>query len=123
MIIESLGLVSRGENRRELQVALSFLLGPIRVESGCISCHLYQDVVNPNGFRFECLWKTELDFRRHLRSEIYKQLLILMELSAEPPTVQFHTISDTQGMELVHATRQEPGQAPHDSSPESQTFK
>jgi quinol monooxygenase YgiN len=121
MIIESLGLVSRRETRRELQVALSFLLGPTRVESGCVSCHLYQDVVNPNGFRFECFWKTDLDFRRHLRSEIYRQLLILMELSAEPPIVQFHTVSDTQGMELVHATRQEPGPKPDDSAPESQT--
>ncbi len=112
MIIESLGLIARRENRRELQGALSFLLGPTRVESGCVSCHLYQDVSNPNGFRFECLWKTEADFVRHLRSEIYKQLLILMELSAEPPNVQFHVVSETQGLEFVHATRKlEPRQA------------
>jgi hypothetical protein len=31
-------------------------------------------------------------------------------LSAEPPSVEFHTISETHGLEFVHATRQqEPG--------------
>lgn len=105
MIIESLQLVARRESRRELLAALSFLLGPTRVESGCVSCDLYLDGTNPNRFRFECIWKTEADLIWHLRSEIYKQLLILMELSVEKPIVQFHTISQTQGMELVHATR------------------
>jgi quinol monooxygenase YgiN len=105
MIIENLQLVARRENRRELLAALSFLLGPLRVESGCVSCDLYFDGGNPNRFRFECVWKSEADLIWHLRSEIYKQLLILMELSAEQPVVQFHTISQTQGMELVHATR------------------
>jgi hypothetical protein len=42
-----------------------------------------------------------------LRSDSYKQVLILMELGAEPPRLQFHTIADTQGLELVHAVRQQ----------------
>ena len=116
MIIESLSLVARRDNRKELQAALSFLIGPIRVESGCVSCHLYQDIVNPNSFHIECLWKSENDFVRHLRSEIYKQLLILMELGAEPPSVQFHTVSETQGMEFVHATRKQ-GRGPVSDDP------
>lgn len=106
MIIESLGLVAPRDKSKELQTALSYLLGPTRMESGCLACHLYQDVSNPNCYRFECLWETEADFIRHLRSNIYRQVLILMELSAEPPSVQFHTISGTHGLELVHATRQ-----------------
>lgn len=121
MIIESLGLMARRDNRKELQAALSFLIGPTRVESGCVSCHLYQDVVNPNGFRFECSWRSETDFVCHLRSEIYKQLLILMELSAEPPSVQFRTVSETRGLEFVHATRkQEPGPVSDDPTIEFQ---
>lgn len=112
MILERLGLVARRENRRELQAALSFLLGPTRVESGCLSSQLYQDSANPNAFQFECLWMTEEDLVRHLRSEIYRQLLILMELSAEEPIVQFHKISETCGMEFIHTVRnQETGRS------------
>ncbi len=107
MIIESLCMVARRERREELQAGLSFLLGPMRVESGCISCHLYLDVTNPNAFHFECLWKTEADFVRHLRTENYRQFLILTELGAEPPSIQFHTVSATRGLEWVRATRQQ----------------
>jgi quinol monooxygenase YgiN len=107
MIIESVDLLASPENHKELQTALSFPVGPTRVEFGCVSCHLYQNVCDPNGFRFECLWNTEADFVRHLRSDIYKQFLILMELSVEPPCVLFHTIFDTKGLELVHAARQQ----------------
>jgi len=115
MIIESLSLVARRENRRELQAALSYLLGPTRVEAGCVRCQLYQDVSNPNILQFECAWRTEADLLHHLRSEIYKQLLILLELSAEPPNVEFHTVSETHGLEFVHATRQKsPGLAADD---------
>jgi len=107
MIIERLGLVARRENRKELQAALSYLLGPTRVEPGCVSCHLFQDVTNPNGFQFECLWETEAHFVRHVRSEIYRQLLILMELSAQVPSVQFHAVSDTKGLDFVRVNREQ----------------
>ena len=53
----------------------------------------------------KCLWNTESEFLRHLRSDIYRQLLILMELSTEPPQVKFHHVAETHGLELVHATR------------------
>jgi quinol monooxygenase YgiN len=105
MIIETLCLVARRSSRRELETALCFLLGPTQVQAGCVACHLYQDLSNPNSFRFECVWQTEADLVSHLRSETYRQFLILMELSAEQPLVQFHTIANTQGLELVHATR------------------
>ena len=107
VIIESVGFTSRREGRTELQTALSFLLGPTRVESGCLACHLYQDVGNSNRFHFECTWKTEEHLIRHLRSEIFRRILILMELSAEPPSVQFHTVLETRGMEVIHAARRE----------------
>ena len=107
MILESVGFIARRDKTKELQAGLSFLLGPTRVESGCVGCHLYQEVANPNCFRFESVWTTQADFIRHLRSDNYRQVLILMELSSEPPDVQFHTISDTHGLELVHATRQQ----------------
>jgi quinol monooxygenase YgiN len=106
MIIESLSLIARRENRRELLGALSYLLGPTRVEAGCLSCKFHQDVNNPNVLQFEIAWKTEADLLRHLRSDICKQLLVLSELSIEPPRVQFHIVSETHGLEFVHAARQ-----------------
>jgi len=109
MIIESVSLVARPDNRRELELGLSFLLGPIRVEAGCLSCNLFEDVTDLNQFRFECLWDSADDLLRHLRSGVYRQLLILIEMSAAAPSVQFHTISVTQGLEYVEAAREQEG--------------
>ena len=105
MIIESLGLVAHRNSRKELEATLSFLMNPLRAEAGCVTCHLFQDTVDPNSFRFECIWDSEADLIRHLRSEIYRHFLFLMELCVEQPIVQFHSVADTRGLELVHATR------------------
>lgn len=119
MIIESLCLVARPDDRRELQAALSFLLGPVRVEAGCLSCQLYQNATNPDVFYLECAWKSKEHLIAHLRSDNYRQLLILMESGAEPPWVQFHTVSATHGLELVHSSRQhETGQSSGGINPE-----
>jgi quinol monooxygenase YgiN len=105
MIIESLGLIARRDNGRELATALSFLLGPTQAESGCVSCRLYQHVSSPNRFHLECCWTSEADLIRHLRADNYRQFLLVMELSAEPPQLQFHTVAGTRGMDLVQEVR------------------
>jgi hypothetical protein len=42
---------------------------------------------------------------RHLRSEHYKRLLALMDLGSEPPLVEFHTVTETKGLDLIERTR------------------
>jgi quinol monooxygenase YgiN len=105
MIIESLGLTGSSPKQDELGRGLRSLLGPIRVEAGCVDCRLFQDCTNPNAFRLESYWKTEDDLTRHVRSEVYKKLLFLMELGAEPPTIEFHAISQTRGLEFIQMAR------------------
>ena len=106
MIIESVGVSVSLSKREELGRGLSSLLGPTRVEAGCVDCRLYQDVTDPNKFRLETLWRTEDDLERHVRSEGYKKLLFLMELGAEPPSIEFHEVSQTRGLEFIEEVRQ-----------------
>ena len=40
--------------------------------------------------------------QQHLRGQTYRQMLALMEMSARPCVVSFHTIRCTKDMELVH---------------------
>jgi len=42
---------------------------------------------------------------RHLRSEHYKRLLILMDLGSDPPLVQFHIVAETKGLDLIEYAR------------------
>lgn len=83
------------------------MLCPTRVEPGCLRCKLYEDVEDWAAFTLVQEWSTPADFERHLRSETYRRLLMLMELSVGPPEVRYHVISATMGMEAIYAVRGE----------------
>lgn len=107
MILERIVVVVSPKKREDLRRAFSSLLGPTCVEPGCISCDLYQQTGNPNRFCLETRWESDQHLIRYLRSERYKNLLILLELSSEPPLVEFHDVVETKGMEFIRAVREE----------------
>jgi quinol monooxygenase YgiN len=107
VIIERIAVLVAPERREDLRRAFSALLGPTCVEPGCISCDLYQEARDLNRFCLETRWMTDQELIRHLRSEQYRNLLILLELSSEPPLIEFHEVAETRGLELIRAVRQE----------------
>jgi quinol monooxygenase YgiN len=105
MIIESVGVTGSPAKHEELGRGLRSLLGPMRVEAGCVGCRVFQDSTNPNSFRLEALWDSEEDLTQHVRSDVYKKVLILMEMGIEPPTIEFHEVIHTRGMEFIKTAR------------------
>jgi quinol monooxygenase YgiN len=105
-IIEVVDIKTSPEKRDELRRALASLSGPTEAEQGCASCKLYQPLADPSVVRVESHWKTQSDFFRHIRSDAYKKLLVLMELGCEPPTVEFYTVSELRGLGLVKVARE-----------------
>lgn len=105
MIIESIGITASPQKCEELGRALRSLLGPMRVEQGCIDCRLSRDMAEPSAFHLESRWRTKDDLMRHARSERYKRLLLLMEMGAAPPSIEFHDVSTTLGLEFIQAVR------------------
>jgi quinol monooxygenase YgiN len=105
LIIESLRIVVRPAKREELQRALAAWIGPTQVESGCLNCRILQEGCEPHSFCYQAQWKTSDDLMRHLRSEHYRRLLVLMDLGEEPPVVEFHTVSETKGLDLIQHAR------------------
>jgi quinol monooxygenase YgiN len=107
MVIERIAILVAPEKREDLRRAFSSLLGPTGVEPGCISCDLFQEAGNLNRFCLETRWKSDQELIRHLRSEQYKSFLILLELSSEPPLIEFHAVVETRGLELVRSVRED----------------
>jgi quinol monooxygenase YgiN len=105
MIHASVTIVAAPVQRQEVLDALRSLMSPTRVEPGCLDCRLYEDVTAQGAFTLVEDWAQPADFERHLRSEAYRLLLLVMELSAVPPRVRFHEVSRTMGMEAIHAAR------------------
>lgn len=110
-ILAIVAIRSPSEKRDELCRALLSFSGPAEAQRGCTSWRLFQDVSDLNVFRVESRWTTQADLFRHIRSNAYKKFLQLMELGAEPPTIEFYAVSELRGMDLIKVAR-EPSNLP-----------
>ena len=50
-------------------------------------------------------WESRENLERHIKSDPYRIILSLMELSGEPPEIKINTISKTEGLEAIEAIR------------------
>jgi quinol monooxygenase YgiN len=57
-ILVTLKMIVRPERRRDLLETMRGLLEPTRVERGCLSYRLYEDVEDKNTFALMEEWKT-----------------------------------------------------------------
>lgn len=108
MIIEILRISVPSGKGQELGKALSSSVGPIQVQPGCLSCTLCEAWPGQDELQLEARWDSDENLMRHLQSDIYKRLLLLMELSPAPPVVEFFTVVQFRGLDLVRAARPVP---------------
>ena len=50
-----------------------------RYDPGCLSCHIYGDLQEKNVLMLEEVWRSEEDLDLHLRSDEYRNLLLVLE--------------------------------------------
>jgi quinol monooxygenase YgiN len=91
----------RPEKRNNLLETMRGMLEPTRVERGCLSYRLYEDVEDRNTLILVEEWQTQEDLERHIRTDNQRRLLELMELLSEQPELRFNTVSHTVGMGLI----------------------
>lgn len=109
MVIAIVDIRASSKKYGELRKALFSLSGPTEAEAGCKSCQLYQDTSDANVLRIETRWITQGDLLRHIRSDTYKRFLLLMELGSEQPTIEFYTVSELRGLDLIREARAQRG--------------
>jgi hypothetical protein len=54
---------------------------------------------------FEQVWSADEDLNLHIRSDEYRNLLLIMELASQQPEVRFDTISNSTGIETIEKAR------------------
>jgi quinol monooxygenase YgiN len=104
-VLSTLSVVVPLGRRKEALDLLKFLTGPLRYQPRCRSCRAYQCVDNPNKLTLVEEWESRENLEQYIRSHDYRQVLALIDLSAEAPKIRFDTISKTEGMELIEAVR------------------
>jgi quinol monooxygenase YgiN len=93
------------EKRTEVMQTLLSMIGPTENVMGCLSCHASRDIEDKNIFNLIEEWKNREDLDDHIRSDRFSVLLGTKSLLCEPPQIQIHTVSHSQGMETINAVR------------------
>ncbi len=95
MIDATIKLIVPSVKRKEIIQTILAILGPIRLEPGCLSCNCYVDIEAENSFFFKEEWQTGADLDAHLDSVHFGVLLGAMKLLSKEPDIRFNTITST----------------------------
>ncbi len=98
MIIVIIRMKALPEKRLELVQTMASLSGSIRVEAGCRSCEVCQDIVDRNRFFILEEWDTQEHLMAHLKSEHYRVFRGATTLLKEPYERKFHTVFHPVGL-------------------------
>ena len=105
MIIFRITMNAFLEKRTEVMQTLLSMIEPTENEMGCLNCQVYRDIEDENVFSLIEDWKTRKDLDNYIRSARFSVLLGTKSLLCEPPEIQIHTVSHSEGMETVNAVR------------------
>ena len=109
MIIELMSISVSLAREDQIGEALESFVGPIEVQPGCLGCRLLKSSPTEERLYVLARWESQKDLIRHIQSDIYKKLLLLMELSAAPPVVEFFNVLEIRGLDLVEDVRNSSG--------------
>ena len=105
VIIVRISMNALMEKRTEVMQTLLSMIEPTENERGCLSCHGFRDIEDKNGFGLVAEWQTREDLDHYIRSDRFSVLLGTKSLLCEPPQIEIHTVSRSEGMETVNAAR------------------
>ena len=105
MIIVTLRIKVPGNRRKEFLDSARLIIGPTIVQPGCIGCKFYQDLDDPDAVLFVEEWESRASLDEHLKSDSFRIVLSLMELSENAPEIKINTIAKTEGIEAIEAVR------------------
>lgn len=105
MMMTIIIVVLPGRRRKEVLEALCRFKQSTEISGGCMGCHISRDLDKRNMIFYWEEWQSREDLERHIRSPKYRQLLEIIELSAQKPEIKFLTITKTEGLEVVERVR------------------
>ncbi len=93
------------EKHLEVMQTLISMIEPTGKEAGCLSYAVSCDIEDKSFFSLLEEWETREDVDKHFKSHRFGVLLGIKALLCEPPEIQIHTISRSEGMEAIVAAR------------------
>ena len=112
MVLATLRMMISAKKFHEALRILRSMAEQCSVQPGCLSCRVYTNEQEDNVLLFEQLWSNEADLERHLRSDDYRQVLLVLEMAIKQPEIRFDTISSSAGIETIEKARGDNGRYP-----------
>jgi quinol monooxygenase YgiN len=105
MVIIRISMSVIMEKQKEVMQTLISMIEPTIKEKGCLSYQVYQDIETRNNFSLLSEWNTREDLVHHIKSDRFGILLGIRSLLHKPPSIKIHTVSNSEGMEMVNEIR------------------
>ncbi len=101
-------LIPLNKHSEAIQI-LESVSAQTRFEPNCISYRLYRGADEVRAIMVEELWANDKDVLRHLRSDAYRRVLIVIEMAEEPPEISFDNIIRSSGVGFIENARNRSG--------------
>ena len=105
MIIATLRVKVPADQRKIFLDSARSVTGRTSVQPGCISCKFYQDMDDPDSMLLVDEWSSREEYEHHIRSDTFRVILSLIDLSAEAPEIKLNTVSQIEGLKAIEAVR------------------
>jgi quinol monooxygenase YgiN len=105
MILSTVRMMIPPQKRGEALKILKSIAEQCRDDLGCLSCHIYEDLQEKNVLMIEEVWKADKDLNLHIRSNEYRNLLLVLEMALHQPEIRFDTIAQSTGIETIEKAR------------------
>ena len=89
----------------EILHALRSVLATTEVQPDCRRCRLYRDAQHDRAFLLVQEWMSQTALDRYRRSDVYRTVLAVLETASEPPEINFDTLAQRAGVEVVEIAR------------------
>jgi quinol monooxygenase YgiN len=93
------------QKQKEVMQTLLSMLETAGKEKGCLSYEVFCDVEGKTVYNLIEEWETLEDLDRYIMSDRFSVLLGTKSLLARPLEMKIHTVSHSEGVEVVNALR------------------
>jgi quinol monooxygenase YgiN len=105
MILASIRMAIPVQKRGEALKILRSVAELCRDDPGCLSCYIYRDLQDNKVLVLEEVWRAKEDLDLHIRSDEYRNLLLVLEMAPKQPEIRFDVISSSTGIETIEKAR------------------
>jgi quinol monooxygenase YgiN len=105
MVLATIRMTFSAKSFGEAWTILRSIAEQSKVQPGCLSCRIYRNGQEDNALMFQQLWSDEENLERHLRSDEYRQVLLVLEMAMKQPEIRFDTILSSTGIETIERAR------------------